>query len=95
MIKWPLVTRKRHEREVDLLTKAVKNEHQRATQEGRAQVHNWAVDLNFTLFDMNAQMAVGRMRAALQQAETIFQPRRLTLDDIIDAKHPVSAGVPE
>lgn len=73
-MRWPLVTRGRHERETAKLRDAIAAEYQRATLDGKKKVHAWARELNYNLFQLDDFRLKGAIRAALQQAEHIFNP---------------------
>lgn len=96
----PFMTVRRHNRIVtDIIEQAqaaIDQEHARATREGRAQVHRWAVEANANLFYGTANnsaysghglptVAAARGRAALQQAEHMFAPDKTDLKEAIDA----------
>jgi hypothetical protein len=70
----PLITRKRHEAEVAHLRAAIKTEYSRAMSEGKAKVHAWAREVNYNLFQLDDFRLKGAIRAALQQAELMFNP---------------------
>ena len=61
------------------LSVAVEAEYDRATAEGRAQVHHWAVEVNSNIFYGNYPWKATQYPqtvAALQEAEAQFNPKR-------------------
>jgi hypothetical protein len=89
-MRWPLVTRKKHDRQLRALKDyytarmdlqrseyqdQVDSEYHRAYNEGRSQVHAFAVEVTYNLFHegLNA-LSVPRFRQVLQELESHFNP---------------------
>lgn len=84
-MRWPLVTRARYERELEIKDKAayvaIMQEYQRAMKDGKRQVHAWARDAAAKFFSIDPYRAKGAAIAAFQQAEHQFNPAPLTLSE--------------
>ena len=86
----PFMTVRRHNRIVTDIIKqaqvAIDQEHARATREGRAMVHTWAVEANHNLFYSSDSPAIApRAYAAFQEAERMFAPQPTTLSEVLNA----------
>lgn len=102
-LRWPFMLKRTHDRVlqeamdshdrwIDDLTKQyqakVDAEYKRAMDAGKAQIHRWAVEVNYNLFhgthpfdNMTGDQRV-RTRPALQQAEHEFnQPRKAITEE--------------
>jgi hypothetical protein len=54
-------------------------EYSRATKDGMAKVHAWARDITWELFtadNQNPTVQINQLKAAMQQAEQQFNPKR-------------------
>ena len=67
---WPLTRKKTAQALIDA-------EYQRATIDGQAKVHRWAVEANYNVYThARPELAA---RAAFQEAEHMFAPDRITI----------------
>lgn len=93
----PFMTVRRHNRIVtDLIAeaqKAIDGEYARAVREGRAQIHAWSAEANWNLFhglpspfDNGGTRTKAQARAALQEAEHVFNPSKTDLKEVPDAR---------
>lgn len=71
-----------HETCVSMLQEAIDREYARATKEGRALVHAWAVDANYNVFTHGNPR--GAAQAAFQEAERIFRPDPITVKEVLE-----------
>lgn len=67
---WPFIMKSRAQA-------AIAEEYHRATVDGSAKVHRWAVDANFNVYNHAVPQAAAR--AAFQEAERMFRPDPITL----------------
>lgn len=97
-MRWPLMLRRTHDARMayaveihhgiyatqrERYQKLVDAEYKRARDEGRAQVHRWAVDINFSIFHGFSPFEdTPRWKAypALQQTESEFNPTHTQLE---------------
>ena len=80
MMRWPFMLKKTRDAEIDILAglmqEALDNEYDRATADGRAQVHAWARELTANLYlESHPNIFRNKAMAAFQQAEIQFAPK--------------------
>lgn len=74
-MRWPFMTKSRHDNitgayavRLDAAVAAILKEYDRATQDGKRKVHEWAREATWNVFHG------GQAEAAFQEAEHIFRP---------------------
>jgi hypothetical protein len=75
-MKWPFVSRKKYEQVIADASADIAGEYQRALIDGRKQVHDWAVEANYNIFNADIGAVKGLAIAAFQQAIGIFSPSK-------------------
>lgn len=85
MLRWPLITRARYDRELTIAVNAIRTEYDRATVDGKAKVHAWARDAAANFFHVDSYRAKGAAVALFQQAEQQFDPKPLALSEVLYA----------
>jgi hypothetical protein len=84
-MRWPFMLKSTHEAEIDHLSavwqEMVDQEFDRATAQGRAAVHRWAVDANYNVFTHGNPR--GAASAAFQEAERMFAPVRPDVKEVL------------
>jgi hypothetical protein len=87
-MRWPWMTKKRHHETLGVLASMYQEqldaEYTRAIREGRKQVHQWAIEANYNVF--NHDNPRGAAYAAFQEAERMFAPPPLTLSEALYAQ---------
>jgi len=92
-MRWPFMTKATHDRMVrqldlahetcvSLLQDAIDREYARASLDGNAKVHAWAIDANYNVF--NHGNPRGAAAAAFQEAERVFRPDPITVKEVLE-----------